>query len=422
MTGPNGHQPRHRRRPGPVRPLARVWPDEEPGLPPLDGIVPALETFAGVGDAPPLEIELRLSAFLGELGAGSVEPLDVGEPGHEELVNGLVEVCLHHLEQSPPRVLLDFLWVVDAFGLGYLQWPVHDRLADSPLPSRPAWAWAVGSATITGTQLLSHEMADGVDVAIRARHPGADVDHVLAVHIDHNLDGLAKDFLVHDDAEEFLRLTSEVPGMSVTDIDPATAAAMIDSGIDVTFETGSMAPVSEEFGPLFSIVEHYVAKLPPGGAVPDPAAPASSKQQVEVVEAFLATDDGQRHVERRDLLLDAVEFVVDQLGGDPLRWSPVVTHLVSVGWLPMSGHGGAGGDAFLDTLRDFVPWAHAEHGWGDRYVADTLEVLDAAAAPAPAAGGLDVSRVDVLQRALEAGVDLDDEDALDAFLDAYLDE
>src|SRR5690606_19827472 len=127
------------------------------------------------------------------------------------------------------------------------------------------WAWAVGSATITETLLLSHEMGDGVDVAIRARHPGAQVDHMLAVHIDHNLEGLAKDFLVHDDADEFLRLTAEVPGMAVTAIDPATAGAMVDAAIDATLETGPMAPVSEEFGPLFTLVDHYVAKLPPGG-------------------------------------------------------------------------------------------------------------------------------------------------------------
>ena len=117
------------------------------------------------------------------------------------------------------------------------------------------------------------------------------------------------------------------------------------------------------------------------------------------------------------MLLDAVEFVVDELGGDPLRWSPVVVHLVAVGWLPLSLHDAEATARFPEVIRDFVPWAHGEQGWGDRYVADTLAVLDAVSD----AGGEAVGRVEVLEAAVEAGIDLDDEAALDAFLDDYLD-
>ena len=419
MPGSNGHTPTSRGRGGTGRPPAQVWPDDELGLPPLDGIVPALVGFAGIGDASPLDIELRLSAFLAELGAGSLDTPDADEPDHEQLVNGLVEVCLHHLEENPPRVIIDFLWVVDAFGLGYLHWPLRDRLVASTLPSSPAWLMAVGDAEITGTHLVSHEMGDGIDVAITARHPGAAHDHVVAVYIDQNLDGLAKDFLVHDDAEQFLRMSAEAPGMAVTPIDPAAAAALIDEAIDVTYETGPMAPVAEGFGSLYSVVDHYVAKLPPGGSPPSRSEPASPDEQRSVVDRFLASPSGADHADQRELLLDAVEFVVDELGGDPLRWSPVVTHLTSVGWYPLSTHGPSGAGRFVALLRDFIPWAHAERGWGDRYLLDTLAVLDPGGT---AATESDVGRVEVLERAVEAGIDLDDEAALDAFLDEYLGE
>jgi hypothetical protein len=419
MPGSNGHTPTSRRRGGTGRPPAQVWPDDELGLPPLDGIVPALAGFTGIGDASPLDIELRLSAFLAELGAGSLDPPDADEPDHEQLVNGLVEVCLHHLEENPPRVVIDFLWVVDAFGLGYLHWPLRDRLVASTLPSSPAWLMAVGDAEITGTHLVSHEMGDGIDVAITARHPGAARDHVVAVYIDQNLDSLAKDFLVHDDAEQFLRMSAEAPGMTVTPIAPAEAAALIDEAIDVTYETGPMAPVAEEFGSLFSVVDHYVAKLPPGGSPPPPPEPASPDEQRSVVDRFLASPSGAGHGDQRELLLDAVEFVVDELGGDPLRWSPVVTHLTSVGWYPLSTHGPSGTERFVALLQAFIPWAHAERGWGDRYLPDTLAVLDAGGTTTSAT---DVGRVEVLERAVEAGIDLDDEAALDAFLDEYLED
>ena len=385
--------------------------------------MPALEGFVDIGDAAPLDIELRVSAFLAELGAGALAPPEADEPDHEQLVNGLVEVCLHHLEERPPRVVIDFLWVLDAFGLGYLHWPLRERLTSSALPSSPAWAMTVGEARITGTHLVTHVMGDGFDVAITARHAGAPSDHVVAVYVDRNLDGLAKDLLVHEDAEQFLRMSAEEPGMHVTPIDPATAAAMIEEAIDVTFETGELAPVADQFAALFSIVDHYVAKLPPGGAVPDEPAPASAEEQQAVVDRFIGTEAGATHAGSREVLLDAVEFVVDQLGGDPLRWSPVVTHLVVVGWLPLSLHGPDAVEPFAALLRDFVPWVHEQHGWGDRYVGDTLAVVDAATrSDEGIADPGQIGRVEVLEQAVAAGIDLDDEEALDAFLDDYLED
>jgi hypothetical protein len=422
MPGSNGHTPRSRRRGGTGRPPAQVWPDDEVGLPPLDGIVPALAGFDQIGDASPLDIELRISAFLAELGAGSLGPTEADEPDHEQLVNGLVEVCLHHLEEHPPRVVVDFLWVLDAFDLGYVHWPLRERLAASALPSSPAWAMPVGDAIVTGTHLVTHDLGDGHDVVITARHPGATTDHVIAVYVDRNLDGLAKDILVHHDAAEFLQMSGDEPGMQVTPIDPAAAAAMIDDAMDVTFETGPMAPVAEQFGPLFSIVEHYVAKLPVGGSAPADPEPASAAEQEALVDRFLATGPGERHAPSREVLLDAVEFVVDELGGDPLRWSQVVTHLVVVGWFPVSSHGSSSADAFRAVLRDFIPWAHDEHGWAERYVDDVLAVLDASAAAVTSGDPAAVGRVDVLEQAMAAGIDLDDEAALDAFLDDYLDD
>lgn len=401
-------------------PPVPVWPDDQVGAPPLDGVLSALVGFEHIGDASPLDIEVRISTFLAELGAGAPYDDDGEEPSHEELVNGLVEVCLHHLESDPPRVLLDFLWVVDAFGLGYLHWPLHDRLRASAVPSSPAWAWAVGNAEITGTHLVTHELGDGFDVAITARHPGAERDHVVAVYIDANLDGMAKDLLVHDDADAFIQMSSDEPGMVVAAVAPAVAAATIDEAVDKTFAVGALAPVAEQFAALYSVVEHYVAKLAPGSAPIAVPAPATADDQAVLVDRFLAEPAGSGHTEDQELLLDALEFVVDELGGDPLRWTPVVVHLVAVGWLPLSLHGAEASSRFTEVLRAFIPWAHAAKGWGTRYVDDALSVLDLGSGSTDDGGG--VGRVAVLEEAVAAGIDLDDEAALDAFLDEYLDE
>lgn len=396
-----------------------MWGPDEVGLPPLDGVVPALASFDRIGDASPLDIELRMSEFLGHLGAGSLAEPEIGEPDHEELLNGLVEVCLHHLDEAPPRVVVDFCWVVDAFDPGYVQWPLHDRLVGAELPGSPAWLHAVGEATITGASTVGHETGDGYDVVLTARHPGAESDHVLAVYVDRTLGDLAKDVLVHPDAAKFLELAHDDEAMIVTEITPATAAATIDEALDATFEAGAIVPVSDTFASLFSIVEHYVAKLPTDGSPLAPPDRSTPDEQAALVDAFLRSDAGAVHAPDRDVLLTAVEFVVDEVGGEADRWSPVVTHLVMAGWLPRADLDEPSLTRFGDLVRDFVPWVHALRGWDGRYVADTLAIVDAVEGEVDEAqsGG----RVEILDQAVAAGVDLDDEAALDAFLDEYLD-
>lgn len=405
---------------GRVTPSARVWPEGQAGLPPLDGIVAALEGFTQIGDRSPLEIELQVSQFLGQLGAGGAPPAP-GEPRHEELVNGIVELCLHHLEASPPRVVLDFLWVLDAFDPGWLEWPLRKRLAAASLPDRPAWAMDVGQAEVRSAHRVEHETGDGFDIALVARHRSADRDHVVAVYVDRTLGGLATDLLVHDDAAEYLRLSDDAEGMHIVELDPGVAAATIDDAIDATLAAGVPAAVADGFSPQWAMVEHYVAKLPADAEPLAPAPPATSQECEALVDRFLGGLDGMAHKRDREPLLAAVGFVTEELGGDPLRWSAPVTQLILGGWLPLSGFDEAVVERFPKVLRAFVPWAHREHGWGDRYLTEALQVVRAAEAgelPGPSQSG----QVEILEQAVAAGVDLDDEAALDAFLDDYLDD
>lgn len=247
----------------------RVWPAEERGLPPIEGVVAALGGFVGIGDASPLEIELEISAFLGELGAGAVGEPDLDDHEHEDLINGVVEVCLHHLDEQPPRVVLDFCWVLDAFGLGYLHWPLHDRLGLAQLPQAPAWAAAVGRAEITGARLITYDTEDAREVVLLARHPTAPNDHVVAVSVEPGADGrggMASDLLVHADADDFFRIVEEDPDMIVAELEADEAADMIDAAIDAAFAAGGEG-VSDRFPARYSVLEHYLAKarVQPGG-------------------------------------------------------------------------------------------------------------------------------------------------------------
>lgn len=403
-----------------MTPPARVWPEDEPGLPPLEGIVAALDDFTQVGDRSPLEIELQISQFLGQLGAGSAPP-SPGEPDHEELLNGIVELCLHHLEASPPRIVVDFLWVLDAFDPGWLQWPLRERLAAASVPARPAWAMDVGQAEVRSAHRVEHETGDGYDIALVARHRSASRDHVVAVYVDRTLGGLATDLLVHDDAEEYLRLSDDADGMRIVDLESGVAGATIDGAIDATLAAGVPVAVADGFSPQWAVVEHYVAKLPADAdPLPQPTA-ATPEECAAIVDRFLGGLDGMAHKKDRQALLDAVGFVAEELGGDPLRWSAPVTQLILGGWLPLSGYDDDVVERFPKVLRAFVPWAHREHGWGERYLSEALEVVRAAEAgelPGPSQGG----QVEILEQAVAAGVDLDDEAALDAFLDDYLDD
>jgi len=398
-----------------------VW-EGQLGVPPLDGVVAALADFERIADRSPLDIEVQVSSFLGELGAGAVAPDDEDEPDVEELLNGVVEVCLHHLDRSPPRVVLDLLWVLDAFGVPYLRWPLRERLASSPLPSRPAWAMDVGQAEVVGAFRVEHETGDGFDLALVARHRSADRDHVVAAYVDRTLGGMATDLLVHHDAEEYLQLSREAPGMRVDELAPAVVAATIDRAVGRTFEAGVPAAVADGFAPLLSILDHYLVKVPCTAAdeLPEPEPPTDEDVEA-LADRFLAGLEGMAHRRDRDLLVDALAFVGHQLGGDPLRWSPAVTQLVLGGWLPMSGHDDATAARAPGLVRALLPWAHRQRGWGDRYLPEALEVVRLAVA-GELAGPAGEGRVEILEQAIAEGVDLDDEAALDAFLDRYLDE
>ncbi len=414
-----------------MTPSARVWPEQAPELPPIDGVLAAIEGFADVADVGPLDAELRVSQFLAALGAGDVPP-PPGEPDHVELLDGIVELLLHHLDADDglPKVALDFLWVLDAFDPGWLTWPLRDRLRASRYPNRPAWAGDVGQAEVVGAHVIEHETGDGFDVAVVARHRSAERDHVLAVYVDRTLGSLATDLLVHDDADEYLGLADDEAGMARTEIDPGVAAATIDAAVDRTFDAGVPDAVAAGFSARWALQEHLLAKLPAGGS-PLPAPPVATPEEVEAeVDAFLASLDGIRHRADREVLVEAASFVAEELGGDPLRFTAPVTQLVARGWLPLSGQEPEVEERFVDVLRAFVPWAHRRRGWGDRYLAEVRAVLDpepdaGAGDPALAGGSPTPVRapgVEVLERAVAEGVDLDDEAALDAFLDRYLDE
>lgn len=423
MTGRDHRSRRHGRTPrrpdGPARP--RVWADDLPGLPPLDGVIAALESFHGVADRSPLEAEQVVSRFLGMLGAGSPPDDDPDEPDHVELLDGVVELCLRHIESGPPRVILDFLWVVDAFDPAWLGWPLRDALAAASVPNRPAWAMDIGQAEVVGAQRVAHETGDGFDVAVMARHRSSPGAHVIAVYVDRTLGGLATDFLVHPDAEEYLRLSGEAPGMAVEELALDTAAATIDDAIDATFGVGVPDAVASGFAAQWALVEHYLDKMPSGAAPLAAPAVAPPERVGEVVDRFLAAPTGMAHGPARSVLVDATEFVRAELGGDPLRWTAPVTNIVAQAWLPLSGHPSEAQADLLAALRGFVPWAHHEQGWGDRYLAEVTEVLDAAASTEPGDAPLAAPGVEILEQAMAEGVDLDDEAALDAFLDRYLD-
>ena len=54
-------------------------------------------------------------------------------------------------------------------------------------------------------------------------------------------------------------------------------------------------------------------------------------RRAAIVDRFLGGLDGMAHKLDRDVLLDAVGLVAEELGGDPLRWSAPVTQLIRAG-------------------------------------------------------------------------------------------
>ncbi|MGI8622293.1 MAG: hypothetical protein ACR2NB_02120 [Solirubrobacteraceae bacterium] len=299
-----------------------------------------------------------------------------------------------------------------------------DRLAASGV-TEPAWAPVPPVRPLRAALMRDPHFDDAHTVLVEFERDG-EGRHVLGLLVDRSQGGFAKDALGADTLDEVQAMTAgALPGLVAFDaLDLGEARARIEDALDQTAHMLE-APISDELGAMRVLLLARARLLPEGHTVPEPE-PRSPGEREELVRAFLKATGGRRFA--RDevawQVLDlAVDFAEDHRG-NALMWSPGVVEQFMVDWLPRVV---GVDDALADRVPELLPaWV--------RYAGRVRKVPKARAEEAAAAvaehsgalhqavagGGVGRDPAHALAAALiSAGVDLEDPDAVAAFISEF---
>jgi len=290
----------------------------------------------------------------------------------------------------------------------------------------PQWASEVGESAIVGAAVMRDPVFDDArTVLLESRHPdGATL--ALGVLIDRNLGGIAKDVLLADSIDEVAGAmhahAGEQPVELVLErIEPGVAAGLIEDAIEMTDMTWA-APVHDDYwnGRALAVLR---CDQTPGVVRPEDPLEMPTAEREALCAEFLASPEGAGFTADGDeawAVSLAINFAADYAGGDPLRWSPVVVELFMADWVPRKV---LTTDAFLAGLPAAID-AWVRFAARKRAVpAEALELTRAAVGEFASEMSERASDPDLvgpskqfLMAAQQAGVDLEDERALETFV------
>lgn len=379
-----------------------------------------------------LEAELFVSEILGSIWSERERVGLDADPEEAELEMGvsLINALAAHREPGARGLLAAF----DALGVERLSSVASKRqleLGEKGV-SMPEWATQIGRSKPVRAAVASEKVFDdGRSVWIESQYPDGD-RFALGVMIDHNMYGIAKDIAPADSIDQVVQLydkhqdedESTVEQLTVEDVDPGEAAGRILEAITTT-DLYLGTPVSDEYASFRALALQQVGEIGGDAAIEfaetPPVSPEAREQLLddflESAEASSASisepDDGAEVVRL------AIDFAADYGDGRPLRWSPIVVELFMADWLPRK-------IAFADEIEPAVPAALAawirfagrRRGIPEAAIEITVGSIESWIEPMREAIEADDLNpaTSLIRAAKEAGVDLGDKQALDAFL------
>ncbi|HYY23664.1 MAG TPA: hypothetical protein VE780_17490 [Thermoleophilaceae bacterium] len=376
-----------------------------------------------------LDAEMFASSLVSTWRLGPGAPIDA-DP--EEEIGLRVVAALERAGDERALAVLRGMEAVGSEAVASASGAAARRLAEAGMDER-AWRDGLGTAQARRALIMRDAVFDdAVNVLVEFERPGHE-PYLVGVLIDHNLGGIAKDLLVGPSLAELeesvARAPTEVAGageLRFDEIELAEAAVRSREALWRTEHTLD-PPVSDDFAPQLAAVAAHVAALPEGGSY-EPEEVSDSDRQA-ALDGFLASPEAEPFHdsgEVADLAMLAIDYCADYLdgGGRPLRWSPVVVELFMTWFLPRK----------VVREPEFFERAVPEllQAWV-RYAGRVRGIP--LAAVEEAAGAVAAFRDDMLalvrdestwgpgkalaMAAHEAGVDLGDQAALDAFIDEY---
>lgn len=372
-----------------------------------------------------LEAEQWASTLIGTMHARPMPSEDV----EALFLPGFVD-ALETLGTGPALATLRALGAVCAPDHGRRAAAAAERLAASGVPE-PEWAAELGHARPTAAALMSEDaFDDGMSVMVEFAGPEYE-PHTLGIYIDHNLGGLVKDaFLagpLSDVRAQLERAEHGSAGISIADLDPAEARARVEAAL-YTLDHTYDPPVSGDLRPMRALLDARIRLLPDGFELQDGFAEITPDEREALLVDFLTSPEGRRwhgDGDAAEVARMAIDFGAGYNHGGPLRWSPVVVEIFMTSWLARKVTGEPELFARVpEVLPDWVVYAGRRNGVPAAPLREAVAAVEEceaemlAAVNDPEAWGPAKA---FAVAAVEAGVDLTDEAAVERFIQRYND-
>jgi hypothetical protein len=397
----------------------------------------ATELARGIaGDARQAVRRVR-DALDAELFAASYVSLWDLEPGAliddtdpEEEIGLRVVAALERAGDARALATLRALASVGSERIGAACEATADGLAQAGV-REPEWRDGLGAAHGLRARLMRDVVFDdAVNLIFEFERPGLE-PYAILVLVDNNLGGIAKDIIAGADLD---RLVEALAGASEVDegageprleeIELAEAAARCREALWRTAHTLD-PPVGDDFKPQVAVLAAHLKALP--GEDHFEAEEIPDAEREAAFEGFLTSPEAKPFHESEDaadLARLAVDYGADYVGGEgrPLRWSPTVVELFMCDYLPRKVLRDR--EFFERTVPELLPaWV--------RYAGRCRGIPKAAIEEAAlAVGSFGKEMLDLigdesawgpskrfLAEASEAGVDLADPAAIEAYVE-----
>jgi hypothetical protein len=387
----------------------------------------ARESVREVRDA--LDAELFASSYvsLWDLGPGALIDADP-----EEEIGLRVVTALERAGDARALAALRALASVGSDGISAACETAAKHLAQAGV-HEPEWHEGLGTARGVRARLMRDVVFDdAVNVIFEFERRGLE-PYAILVLVDNNLGGIAKDIIAGADLErlvEALGKASESDDgageLRLEEIDLPEAAARCREALWRTAHTLD-PPVAEDFGSQVAVLTAHLKALP--GEDRFEAEEISEEERQAALDDFLSSPEAKPFhgsADVADLAKLAVDYGADYVGGEgrPLRWSPTVVELFMCDYLPRKVL--REGEFFERAVAELLPaWV--------RYAGRRRNIPQAAIEEAVAAVAffgeemLELVGDDsawgpskmFLATAGEAGVDLSDPAAIEAYIEEY---
>lgn len=287
----------------------------------------------------------------------------------------------------------------------------------------PGWADRIGRTRFTEAWVATDEFGDQ-DFLVIGFDDAEQGAHSLAVLIDHNIGGIAKDLMVSGEGVgRLLASWRDAPGNDLTprEIPAEEASARLRAALrayDETFDPPSTDAVA--FYRQFALAR--LTHLPSALRQPDPE-PMTERKRSGLVRRFLASPHAPSGDLVPHLARSLVDFKADYAAGDPLRWSPIVVEICLLDWFPRKVMLNPEEIAVLPhVVRGWCRFAGEQRGLSAASLQETLAAVDSLApefARAMADDGHAGPAKAIFAAMIGDGVDVGDQKAIDAWIAGF---